>query len=606
MVFYQQEKRRTKLEDKEILHQVEVERVQNGIVKQILIDLEKSNKRISAEIKKTKGIYTKARYKEIAKYLKKEAKSLKSKVTDDTEYEEFIKYELATQKKLMSKYLKGTGINFKFPTLEQAITTATFGQYTASSNFENYLNSVESQFYNIWDSNIREGYLTGLTTQNIVRKVVGLQAQNAQLAEAGAMHTFRQSIQTNTRTALQAMASDTRKLIYEQNSDVISGYKWLATLDRRTCLVCGKFDTQIKTNILDFGEQPPIHYNCRCVIVPVVNGIEELKDNSRANSEEGYSYEEWLKRQDEDVQKDILGKTRFKMYKRGTKIGEFVNDGKILKLDEINKYFVKNSLSDLKYDFNNSESKINLDDKDYIYEITKLNKNISEKIGTTVDLKGSEISSAKTISKRLEYYKEKYPKIYKTLDYIGMKSNAYDNYCNQTYLSLKEVNPTLTEKEFKENYINKLKFSKNDFYLPNNALGSYTTLKINENKKLHYIMFNEKAFRNEEYMLNQLKLSFNNNDSSTFNINGIIDHEIFHALDDFYDLTNREIIKNIFQEYSNKKDFKKYLSNYGLTIDEAEMGAESWAEYFNNGNFCRQFAKVLVQFFLGCINEKKL
>lgn len=140
-----------------------------------------ANRKVSLMIKESKGIGTKIRYNQIRKYVKETAKNLKNKITEDTQYEDFIEYELESQKKLFKKYLKGSNVNFKFPTVEQAITTATFGQYTATSNFENYLNSLESQFFNIWDSNVREGYLTGISTQDVVRKVVGTQAKNAKI-----------------------------------------------------------------------------------------------------------------------------------------------------------------------------------------------------------------------------------------------------------------------------------------------------------------------------------------------------------------------------------------------------------------------------------------
>lgn len=213
-------------------------------------------------MKKTDGVWTKKRYAEINKYLKEVASDLKTKVNEDMSVEDFIEYELLAQEKLYKKHLKGNKSNFNFPTVEQAVTTATFGSYTKSSSFENYMDSLESQFYNIWDSNVREGYLLGTPTQKIVRDVVGYQAKNAQLAQAGAMHQFKNSVMANTRTALQAMANDTRKLVMQKNEELFDGYEWVATLDRRSCLVCGSLNGKIEKKITDFGEQPPVHFNC--------------------------------------------------------------------------------------------------------------------------------------------------------------------------------------------------------------------------------------------------------------------------------------------------------------------------------------------------------
>jgi SPP1 gp7 family putative phage head morphogenesis protein len=57
--------------------------------------------------------------------------------------------------------------------------------------------------------------------------------------------------------------------IYEQNQDVLQGWEWVATLDERTCPICGALDGKV----FKFGStqlQPPSgsHIGCRCTIVP--------------------------------------------------------------------------------------------------------------------------------------------------------------------------------------------------------------------------------------------------------------------------------------------------------------------------------------------------
>lgn len=223
----------TEYESKAILHQIQLERVENGIVRKCLLQLENASRQLAKEIKKTSGVYTKKRYQEIRKYIKDVSKELKENINTDMDIDAFIEYELEAQVKLYKKY---AGVNMVAPAKEQVITTATFTPYTATSTFENYLESLELGFFNVWDSQVRSGYINGLTTQTIVKGVMGEVAKNAQVADFGAIHQLRNSIQTNTRTALQSFASETRNLIYRQNAELIDGYKWVATLDRRTCL----------------------------------------------------------------------------------------------------------------------------------------------------------------------------------------------------------------------------------------------------------------------------------------------------------------------------------------------------------------------------------
>lgn len=59
--------------------------------------------------------------------------------------------------------------------------------------------------------------------------------------------------------------------IYEQNQDILRGWEWAATLDERTCPVCGALDGKV----FKFGDPqlaPPSgsHPGCRCTAVPVL------------------------------------------------------------------------------------------------------------------------------------------------------------------------------------------------------------------------------------------------------------------------------------------------------------------------------------------------
>jgi len=57
--------------------------------------------------------------------------------------------------------------------------------------------------------------------------------------------------------------------MYRAHAEVIDGEQWLATLDHRTCFVCGLYDGTIwlldKLYKLKVPFAPP---NCRCVLIP--------------------------------------------------------------------------------------------------------------------------------------------------------------------------------------------------------------------------------------------------------------------------------------------------------------------------------------------------
>lgn len=323
-------------ENKAIYHQIQLERVENGIVKKCLIQLENANRQIATELKKTKGIFTKKRYNEIRKYLRDVAKEIKKNVDKDMDIESFIDYELDAQIKLYKKYGQ---VQFVAPNKEQIISTATFTPYTNTTTYANYLDMFELNFFDVWDSNVRAGYLNGFTTKQIVRKTMGYVAKDSAVADFGAINQLRTSIMRNTRTALQSFAMETHRMIYEKNDELFRGYKWVATLDRRTCIVCGEKEGKIYENYSDIGDTPPEHYNCRCTILPVIKGYEELESDTRASMngqvDGKITFEDWLSEQPADVQKDVLGETRYKMFKDGAKLDSFVSDNRILTLEEL-------------------------------------------------------------------------------------------------------------------------------------------------------------------------------------------------------------------------------------------------------------------------------
>lgn len=83
--------------------------------------------------------------------------------------------------------------------------------------------------------------------------------------------------------------------IYEQNQDVLSGWEWVATLDERTCPICGGLDGQV----FRWGSrqaQPPSgsHPGCRCTIVPVLRDT-ELMD--KVLKRPRVTYCEWAQQQ---------------------------------------------------------------------------------------------------------------------------------------------------------------------------------------------------------------------------------------------------------------------------------------------------------------------
>jgi len=112
-------------------------------------------------------------------------------------------------------------------------------------------------------------------------------------------------------------------------NSIFSGYRFVSTLSTKTCLACGVLDGKI----FDSSELPNVCMNetCRCLMVPVVKGMEEFdKDDTRA-TEDGpvpanMTYSQWLKKQPAKIKREILG-DYYDKYRQGTtleKIAELI------------------------------------------------------------------------------------------------------------------------------------------------------------------------------------------------------------------------------------------------------------------------------------------
>lgn len=326
-----------------------MEKYKNGQANEVIAMLDKANNELARYVKQTGGVYTKARYKEIAKKLADVSKKLKQKVESGTDIDGLIEYELKKQKKLLDavakdiKPVKGGKFNFLYPTVEQIKTSALFKPVDVKTGmtYETYLNGIENGLYNLWDAQIRTGYLTGMTTDQIVRNVMGGISQEAKITHANAMQALRNSIYGNTRTVLQSFATETRNRVFEENEDYFGDgetkykYEYLATLDARTCLVCGDLDGRLYEKIEDAPSLPQ-HRGCRCLLIPYF----AIEGDKRA-SKDGYlddklTYEDWLEKQDEETKREVLGATRYKLYKQNkADVTTFVDDNGVLGLDKL-------------------------------------------------------------------------------------------------------------------------------------------------------------------------------------------------------------------------------------------------------------------------------
>jgi len=325
------------LRDIYLRHGINITRYSNHEARKLQGILDAANVQIRGIISKAKGIETKEKYRRIAAEIRRISRELSRQLNGQVQ-SDFTK--LAEEEaKFVENAVRSVGLKtgFELPAPAKIWAAASFGSYSENGHetFETYLDGLGDNLYKTWDSQVRAGYLAGLTAKQINRNVLG----SVKDLEPGQMQTLRRSLERNTRTMVASMAEMARDETYRKNSRLFSGYRYLGTLDSRTCLACGELDGK-KFETLEEAPALPSHHNCRCLYLPCVKGMEDFDDGDERASVDGpvsvnTTYDDWLKTQPDDVVRDILGPTRFEMYKSGIEINTFVTDGRTLTLKEL-------------------------------------------------------------------------------------------------------------------------------------------------------------------------------------------------------------------------------------------------------------------------------
>lgn len=230
-----------------------------------------------------------------------------------------------------------------------------------------WASSIQAEDMRRIENAIRMGMIAGEPSATIARRVVG----TARLAGVDGMTEItRRQAAAITRTAVNHVANHARAAFFAENRDIFEEEQYVATLDSRTTPVCRANDG--KRFKIGKGPQPPLHFSCRSLRVPVLLGealgnrpakpsterqlLREFAERrgikapgSRADLPHGtkgafdafarrrvreltgqvpgkMTYQEWLSRQSAAFQEDVLGKTRAQLFREGRlPLDRFVN-----------------------------------------------------------------------------------------------------------------------------------------------------------------------------------------------------------------------------------------------------------------------------------------
>lgn len=291
--------------DEYILHLTELAMYSNELVEQVLKATFKRLEDLEKLVEQSGNIHTKKRYQELLNSLDEGSPLFQEEVSDilNTGTKAVIALQLPWLAKMLSSVYKG---KIKEPSkLMEKINLATYDGKTSIGDYPSVLSSrvlspaqgaAKSQYLFSTPSDIASSYVKDSSP------------------------ALERGIKADVPTIIDAVTRTTETLTYD-NIQSIQKVTVSGTLDGRTCLVCASLHG--KTFEKHSAPLFPIHHRCRCFLIPYQEGFVPP------------SYSEWLSRQSEETQKQILGKTRFELYKGGMTVDRFVSNNRKLRLDEI-------------------------------------------------------------------------------------------------------------------------------------------------------------------------------------------------------------------------------------------------------------------------------
>lgn len=228
-------------------------------------------------------------------------------------------YEAGFEAATLQRYLTeaGTGTVLTVPSGPAAFALANSVPLSATGDLLlPWVSKMTAEEVDQINKVILRGYSEGWTNDQLATMLRGTKALNY---TDGLLPRMGKHNATIVRTAIQHVASTAREQVWRDNEDVIDRYRWVATLDSRTSPTCRTLDGQEFE--LGKGPRPPIHPNCRSTTIAVIQGLEGLLDNLQRASVNGQvpanlTYYEWLKTQSAEFQQDVLGPSRYKIFKR--------------------------------------------------------------------------------------------------------------------------------------------------------------------------------------------------------------------------------------------------------------------------------------------------
>jgi len=327
------------VQNRTVEHIRRVTRIEDGVVDDLMPHLEQAVLDIEKRLAKyTKETFTIKRDRALAAWIREVVKNRYNPGGRETAVADELASMARDESRAMSSIIsfdgKISGAAFVGLTANQA--EALIKLPAAGTRLRGWIDDLGDATATQLHRQAAQGWLFGETNEEIAARFTT--SLNGARGRAG----------TLARTWTQEIANRARWGAIEKNKDLVNAVEWSATLDRRTCPLCGPLHGRVFAleptkgvqGVKDIpngvgGPRPPRHARCRCGLIPHVESWSELlgvQDERGLQKIEGQypkykavrgqlrrspDYWDWLQKQPKGAQLDHLGQTRLGMIKSG-------------------------------------------------------------------------------------------------------------------------------------------------------------------------------------------------------------------------------------------------------------------------------------------------
>ncbi|MDX7938797.1 minor capsid protein [Acinetobacter baumannii] len=299
------------------------------------------------------GLYTTANLKEIRDLISSWHTSLTSSLP------EAFAVSAAAMAVYEANYTaKLYGGKIKKPNGEKLFTAAKKVPLVGGALVDDLLSKIAESARQKVEYAIRDGISSGKTNHEIVQRIRGTKRLNF---EDGLLTSSKSDIDRTVRTVRSHVAN--QAYLNSFNQIGFEYVRLVATLDGRTSKLCASLDGSV-WEINDPAKLvPPLHPNCRSILVPVEKDgllvgerpfvmderrVKDIPKDERSQLigqlDANTTFKEFFKKTDDFFQKEWLGPKRYKLYKEGKfDFDKFFDpEGRLYSLDELRKLDERN------------------------------------------------------------------------------------------------------------------------------------------------------------------------------------------------------------------------------------------------------------------------